>query len=42
MNLPELLKTKQLILGNGCMYELLRPGPEVEIDGHIRAIAQAL
>ena len=35
MNLHELLKTGQLILADGSMYELLRRSPEVEFDEHI-------
>lgn len=35
MNLHELLNTRQLILGDGSMYELLRRSPEVEFDEHI-------
>ena len=35
MNLHELLKTRELILAEGSLYELLRRSPEVEFDEHI-------
>lgn len=41
MNLHELLKKDQLILGDGSMYELLRRSPEVEFDDHIAHVGLA-
>ena len=35
MNLHEVLNSKQLVLGTGSMYELLRRSPDVEFDEHI-------
>jgi homocysteine S-methyltransferase len=35
MNLHELLRSNQLILAEGSLYELLRRSPEVEFDAHI-------
>ena len=35
MDLHELLKTRELILTDGSMYELLRRSPDVEFDAHI-------